>query len=416
MMMRASPAEIKKIALEEKVSPEGLAKSVRKGEAVIITSRRGVGPVGIGKNLRAKFATIVGTSTHETDIKSVIRKAKIAVKHGASVIHNGSSGGDVPEIQKRLLDAVEVPMAVCHPIGVMADACFRKRRFADLKEGEFIKQVRSDMEQGVEVLLLPLGVTRTILGKLKNSGRIMPCCSKSGSIMASWIAHNNQENPYCIHFDEILAMAKEYGTTLSVVGAFRSGCIHDALDDVQYEKLKVIKEYVDRAKKAGVRIKAGSGGHLPADKISGFYAYQKKLLKAPVISFGPQVSDISLGYDHISAAMGQIIALLSGADIIFSITPAEHLGMPDEEQTRQGCIAAKIACHSADITRGKDLDMDDSLSKARERQDWKEQIRFALDRPLMEKLKSAGKHKKKCSICGDFCAYKLMNALKGRDK
>lgn len=408
----ASPTDIKKIALQEKVSPESLTKSVNKGEAIIITSRRGAGPVGIGKDLRAKFATIVGTSTAEPDIDAVVRKAKIAVQHGASVIHNGSAGGDVREIQKRLLDAVEVPMAVCHPIGVMANACFKKRRFADLKEGEFIKQVRSDMEQGVEVLLLPLGVTRSLVGRLKSSHRIMPCCSKSGSIMAAWIAHNRRENPYCVHFDEILEMAREYNTTLSVVAAFRSGCIHDALDEVQYEELKVIKEYVDRAKKAGVNIKAGSGGHIPAHKIGEFFRYQKKLLKVPVISFGPQVSDISMGHDHISAAMGQLTALLSGADIIFSITPAEHLSMPDEEQTRQGCIAAKIVCHSADIAKGKDLDLDASLSRAREEMDWKKQSSFALDGAVAEKLRAAGLNKKKCSLCGNFCAYKLMDALR----
>lgn len=410
--MLTSATDINKIALQEKVSSDRLADSVEKGETIIIASRRGVEPVGIGGELRAKFACIVGTSTQEADVDAVIRKAKIAIQHGASVIHNGSSGGDVSEIQKRLLDAVDVPTAVCHPVGVMADACYRKRRFVDLTEGEFIDQFKRDVEQGVEVILLPLGITRKLVGKLKNTKRIMPCCSKSGSIMAAWIAHNERENPYHLHFDEILEMAKDNNTTLSVVGAFRSGCIHDALDDVQYEELKNIKEYVDRAKEAGVRIKAGSGGHLPADKIGPFFRYQKNLLKVPIISFGPQVSDISVGYDHISAAMGQIIALMSGADVIFSMTPAEHLSMPDEEQTRQGCITAKIVCHSADIARGKDLDLDSALSEAREAMNWKGQVKFALDEPVVRKLELSDANRNACSVCGDFCAYRLMKFLK----
>lgn len=411
-MTPASAADIKKIALQEKISAESLTESVKKGETIIIASRRGVEPVGLGGNLTAKFACIVGTSSSETDVDAVVRKAKIAVQSGASVVHNGSSGGDVREIQKRLIDVVNIPMAVCHPITLMADACYQKRRFIDVKEGEFIEQFRSDIEQGIEVILLPLGITKALVNKLKKSDRIMPCCSKSGSIMAAWIAHNKQENPYCVHFDEILKMAKEYGTTLSIVAAFRSGCIHDALDEVQYDELKFMKEYVDRAKEAGVNIKAGSGGHIPADKIGPFFRYQKNLLKVPIISFGPQVTDISLGYDHISAAMGQIIALMSGADIIFSMTPAEHLSMPDEEQTKHGCITAKIVCHSADIAKGKDVDLDSSLSRAREKMDWKEQIKFALDEPVMEKLEAAGMDKKKCGVCGDFCAYKLMQFVK----
>lgn len=407
--MRPTQTDIKKVALKEEVSIESLAKDVKNGETIIVTSKRGIEPVGIGKGLRAKFACIVGTSTYKTDIEAVIRKAKIAVQYGASVIHNGSIGGNVREIQRRLLEIVNMPLAVCHPIGITAEACYEKRRFVDLKEREFIEQVRRDVEAGVEILLLPVGVTESLVDKLPNTNRIMPCCSKSGSIMAAWIAYNKKENPYCVHFDEILKIAKEHNTTLSIVGAFRSGCIHDALDKMQYEELKIIKEYVDRARSAGVQIKAGSGGHLPADKIAPFFHYQKEFLKVPIISFGPQVTDVSLGHDHISAAMGQLIALLSGADIIFSITPSEHITLPDEEQTKQGCITAKIVCHSADIAKGKDLHMDNAVSKSRESMDWEEQIKFVSDESVAEKLKSVNVFQKGCDICGNFCAYELMN-------
>jgi len=408
--MSLTRIDIKNVSLREKVPYKSLVESLKKKESLIVTSQRQVEPVGIGGILRTKFACIVGASTYETNADAVIRKAKIAVKYGASVIHNGSAGGNVQEIQKRLLEAIDVPLAVCHPIGVMANACYEKRSFVSLKEVEFIKQVQRDIEQGIEILLLPLGVTKSLVNKLAGSKRIMPCCSKSGSIMAAWMLYNRQENPYCLHFDEILKMAKKHNTTLSIVAAFRSGCIHDALDKIQYAELKIIKEYVDRAKEAGVQIKAGSGGHIPADKIAGFFQYQKKLLKVPVISFGPQVTDISLGYDHISSAMGQLSALISGADMIFSITPSEHLDMPDEEQTRQGCIAAKIACHAADIVRGRDINLDDELSLARERLDWKKQIRFASDESLKEKLKSMGKTHTRCGVCGEFCAMGLMSS------
>ncbi len=234
--------------------------------------------------------------------------------------------------------------------------------------------------------------------------------------MAAWIAHNGRDNPYCANFDEILKIAKEHNTTLSIVASFRSGCIHDALDEIQYEELKIIKEYVDRAKEAGVQIKAGSGGHLPADKIRPFFRYQRRLLKVPIICFGPQVTDLSLGYDHISSAMGQIIALLAGADIIFSVTPSEHLSLPDEEQTKQGCITAKIVCHSADIARGKDTELDVLLSQARERMDWQAQIKFAPDEAGKEKLKLAGGNQKGCNVCGDFCAHGLINLYMKRQR
>ncbi len=380
--------DIKKVSAAENIPVKDLSRSIKKGEVVVVASGRGIAPVGIGRGLRAKFATIVGTSSDKTNIDSVIRKAKIAVRCGASIIHNGSTGGEVDKVQKALLETVTVPLAACHPLAVMANACRKKDRFVDVPQAGFIKRVQTDIEQGVEVILLPLGVTKKTVGLMSRSRRLMPCCGKSGSIMAAWMLYNKKENPYCLYFDEILKMAKERSVTLSVVGAFRSGCLHDSLDGLQYEELKVIKEYVDRSKRAGVQIKAGSGGHMPADKISDFFSYQKGLLKTPIISFGPQVTDVSLGFDHVSAAMGQLIALMSGADIIFSITPAEHIAMPDGKETQEGCVTARLVCHSADVARSKDLLEDFVVSKAR------------------------SLTKKGCSICGEFCAHELKNFMK----
>ena len=158
---------------------------------------------------------------------------------------------------------------------------------------------------------------------------------------------------------------------------------------------------------------AGSGGHLPADKIGPFIRYQKELLQVPITCFGPQVTDISLGYDHVSAAMGQIIALLAGADEIFAVTPAEHLRMPDEEQTRQGCIVAALVCHSADLARGRDGEMDHALSLAREAGSWKDQLPFARDERVKELLRDADETGAGCSVCGDACAYRVMSRVAG---
>jgi phosphomethylpyrimidine synthase len=182
---------------------------------------------------------------------------------------------------------------------------------------------------------------------------------------------------------------------------------------VQYAELKTIQEYVGRARAAGVQIMAGSGGHLPADAIGPFIRFQKELLQVPITCFGPQVTDISLGYDHVSAAMGQIIALLAGADEIFAVTPAEHLGMPNEEQTMQGCVAASLACHSADLARGKDREMDHVLSLAREAGSWRDQLPFARDEKVKAVLRACAEKGAGCSVCGDVCAYRVMSRLVG---
>ncbi|WP_213413187.1 phosphomethylpyrimidine synthase ThiC, partial [Bacillus subtilis] len=42
-------------------------------------------------------------------------------------------------------------------------------------------------------------------------------------------------------------------------------------------------------------------------------------------------TDIAAGYDHISGAMGALIAALNGADFLCYVTPAEHLRLPSLE-------------------------------------------------------------------------------------
>ena len=157
---------------------------------------------------------------------------------------------------------------------------------------------------------------------------------------------------------------------------------------------------------------AGSGGHLPADKIGPFIRYQKELLQVPITCFGPQVTDISLGYDHVSAAMGQIIALLAGADEIFAVTPAEHLGMPDEEQTGRAArrvvgLPQRRSCPGQG--RG---DGSGALGGARSR---------ILAGPTAFRPGRAGEGaapggRRKgagCGVCGDLCAYRVMNRVGG---
>ena len=63
------------------------------------------------------------------------------------------------------------------------------------------------------------------------------------------------------------------------------------------------------------------------------------------------------------------------------VTPKEHLGLPNEEDVKQGVIAYKIAAHAADVARKRKgaRDRDDALSRARFAFDWNEQFRLSLD-------------------------------------
>ena len=64
------------------------------------------------------------------------------------------------------------------------------------------------------------------------------------------------------------------------------------------------------------------------------------------------MTDIAPGYDHITSAIGGTLAAVSGADFLCYVTPAEHLGLPDLNDVREGVVAARIAGHAADVAKG----------------------------------------------------------------
>lgn len=124
------------------------------------------------------------------------------------------------------------------------------------------------------------------------------------------------------------------------------------------------------------------------------------------------MTDVAPGYDHITSAIGGTLAAVSGADFLCYVTPAEHLGLPDIDDVREGVIAARIAGHAADIAKGlpKAVAWDLEMAKARKALDWKKQIELAID-PVKAQAYRDKKNKEDeeaCSMCGDYCAVKIV--------
>ena len=102
------------------------------------------------------------------------------------------------------------------------------------------------------------------------------------------------------------------------------------------------------------------------------------------------------------------------------VTPKEHLGLPDEEDVRQGVIAYKIAAHASDLARHrpKARDRDDALSRARYNFDWNEQFRLSLDPERAKAYHDATlpaegyKTARFCSMCGPkFCSMQTSDRV-----
>jgi phosphomethylpyrimidine synthase len=155
-------------------------------------------------------------------------------------------------------------------------------------------------------------------------------------------------------------------------------------------------------------------GHVPLDQVEANVILEKRLCQgAPFYVLGPIVTDIAPGYDHITSAIGGAVAAWCGADFLCAVSPSEHLGLPTPEDVRQGVLATKIAAHAGEVARGNPeaLERDHLMSGFRKLLDWEGQKKCALDPEKVEesrRLRGAGNEV--CSMCGEFCAMKIVGA------
>ena len=242
----------------------------------------------------------------------------------------------------------------------------------------------------------------------------MDVVSRGGAFTIEWMTYNNRENPLFEHFDRLLEITREYDMTLSLGDGFRPGCLADATDRAQIHELILLGELTQRAQDAGVQVMIEGPGHVPLNQIEANILLQKRLCHgAPFYVLGPLVTDIAPGYDHITCAIGGAIAAAAGADFLCYVTPSEHLRLPDVEDVREGVIASRIAAHAADIAKGVKgaMDKDIAMAKCRKKLDWEGQFALALD---PEKARDSGPNSRvsdhgACTMCGEFCAYKVMD-------
>jgi phosphomethylpyrimidine synthase len=262
-------------------------------------------------------------------------------------------------------------------------------------------------------------LTSTAIERLKNQGRVADVVSRGGAMHLALILHHGEENPFYAHFDRLLEIAGKYDVTLSLGDGLRPGAIADATDRPQIEELITLGELVQRAWDAGVQVMVEGPGHIPLDQVEMNIKIQKSLCKgAPFYVLGPLVTDIAPGYDHIVSAIGGAIAAAAGADFLCYVTPSEHLGLPGPDDVKEGLMASKIAAHAADIVKGVHgaRERDLKLSEARKKLDWEEQKKLVLDPYKFEGVRKERRTKSEaCSMCGEFCAMRIVSEFLNDD-
>ena len=409
--------QMKEVAEREHRDPEYIRERVADGRiaipANIVHIKKGMRAFGVGEGLSTKVNVNLGISGDKADAAEEWKKVKIAEDFGADAIMDLSNSGKTRQFRQQLID--ETPLMV--GTVPMYDAIgYMEKPLVKLTKDDLFEVVRAHAEDGVDFMTIHCGINKSVTKTFKETGRLMNIVSRGGSLLFGWMEVTGNENPFYEYFDELLEICHEYDVTISLGDSCRPGCLYDSNDATETAEMIELGKLCKRAWAAGVQVMVEGPGHMALDEIAANMKLQKRLChNAPFYVLGPLVTDIGVGYDHITAAIGGAISASSGADFLCYVTPAEHLCLPNAQDVLDGLMATKIAAHAADIAKKVPhaRDMDDKMGQARRKLDWDSMWKCALD-PVTGKKRyeeSPAATEGTCTMCGKMCAVRTVNKV-----
>lgn len=409
--------QMKEVAEREHRDPEYIRERVADGRiaipANIVHIKKGMRAFGVGEGLSTKVNVNLGISGDKADSAEEWKKVKIAEDFGADAIMDLSNSGKTRQFRQQLID--ETPLMV--GTVPMYDAIgYMEKPLVKLTKDDLFEVVRAHAEDGVDFMTIHCGINKSVTKTFKETGRLMNIVSRGGSLLFGWMEVTGNENPFYEFYDELLEICHEYDVTISLGDSCRPGCLYDSNDATETAEMIELGKLCKRAWAAGVQVMVEGPGHMALDEIAANMKLQKRLChNAPFYVLGPLVTDIGVGYDHITAAIGGAISASSGADFLCYVTPAEHLCLPNAQDVLDGLMATKIAAHAADIAKKVPhaRDMDDKMGQARRKLDWDAMWECALD-PVTGKKRyeeSPAATEGTCTMCGKMCAVRTVNKI-----
>jgi len=411
--------EMKRVAEREShLTPEQVRVEVATGRMVIPANRvhlsYGLDPMAIGRASRTKINANLGASPVTSGTEEEVEKMQWAVRWGADTVMDLSTGGDLDACREAIIQNAPVAVGTVPIYSMIVD-----RSIEDLTYDHILKTLEHQARQGVDYFTIHAGLLAEHLPLVKN--RLIGIVSRGGSLLARWMIHHQKQNPMYDIFEDICDVMREYDVAFSLGDGLRPGGLADATDAAQLAELEVLGELTERAWAKGVQTLIEGPGHVPFDQIEFNMKLQRRLCHgAPFYVLGPLITDIFPGYDHITSCIGATAAAYHGAAMLCYVTPKEHLGLPRKEDVKEGCIAYKIAAHSADIALGipGTRDRDDDLTRARAALNWEKHIELSFDPDTARAYhdEDLDVDTDFCAMCGhDWCAVRISQEIQAFD-
>ncbi len=404
----------------ESISKQRLIEGVAGGRIVIPANKNHTNLVAgaIGEGLRTKINVNLGVSQDCYNLDMELQKVRDALALNADAIMDLSTFGDTRQFRRKVLETASVMIGTVPVYDAVASS---DKPLEDITVDDFFDTVVKHAEDGVDFMTIHAGLNRVGLDRVYKNPRLTHVVSRGGAVLLDWMVSNNQENPFYEHFDRLCDICRAYDVTLSLGDGLRPGSLKDSTDAPQIQELIILGELTKAAWQHDVQVMIEGPGHVPLNEVVANMQLQKKLCHgAPFYVLGPVVTDVAPGYDHITSAIGGALAASSGADFLCYVTPAEHLRLPDNNDVKEGIIAARIAAHAADIAKGLPgaIDWDHQMSQARRDLDWDRMLSLAMDPEKAKKYRESSipYDTSVCSMCGNMCAVKRSQKVLGDRK
>jgi phosphomethylpyrimidine synthase len=402
--------QMEQVLKDEPIEKTQLLEHLARGTVTLPANKNHLSLRGgaIGTGLRTKINVNLGVSQDCCNQDMELQKVRDALALKADAIMDLSNFGDTGVFRRKVVEMCPVMIGTV-PV---YDAVARNNgSVTDITLDHFFDTVIQHAEDGVDFMTIHAGLNRVAVERIRINPRKTHVVSRGGSILLEWMVANQCENPFYEHFDRLLDICRQYDVTLSLGDGLRPGSLNDATDAPQVQELIFLGELTRTAWEKDVQVMIEGPGHVPLNEVIANMQIQKKLCHgAPFYVLGPVVTDVAPGYDHITSAIGGALAASNGADFLCYVTPAEHLRLPDNQDVKEGIVAARIAAHAADIAKGLPgaIDWDHRMSEARANLDWPTMMALALDPEKASAYRDSSKpyDDSVCTMCGDMCAVK----------
>ncbi|MEM6333563.1 MAG: phosphomethylpyrimidine synthase ThiC, partial [Planctomycetota bacterium] len=284
---------------EPHLTAEQVRDEVAAGRMVIPANKQHLGfnldAMCIGRASKTKINANMGASPVASSIDEEVEKVRWAERWGADTCMDLSTGGDLDATRAAIIEHSTVPIGTV-PIYSMIIG----RKIEDLDRDLILDSVRHQAQQGVDYMTIHAGVLKEHLKFAKD--RLIGLVSRGGSLLAKWMLHHNQQNPFNTAWEDICDILREHDVTFSIGDGCRPGGLADASDKLQLAELEEIGRLTERAWRKGVQVMVEGPGHVPLDQIEFNMKLERYLCHgAPFYVLGPLVTDVFPGYDHITS-------------------------------------------------------------------------------------------------------------------